>query len=124
MKYHLLLLALSIGCLIACEEDSIWPHPISVTDDGNDLSIRNHSSTDVYFAVIPESALPLIDWFPFISEENKISPDETRKIPLDPPNGISGALPNNEPLAIFYWEAVEMNGVLKPDSISQFTYTP
>lgn len=122
MKFkYLTILILTV--IISCTDEVTNEHPIAVSSINDKLVIKNQSNTDLYFAVFPESIIHLIDWAPITSEENKLFPSQTIHIPLDTLTDF-GQIPGNEPLAFYYWEAVERDGKVVAGSLSNFIFNP
>lgn len=124
MKKLIPIVLVILFTMTGCEESDIDANALAVSTSNDELIIVNKSFTDLYFTVFPSKIVPLIDWFPIISKNNKISSFETIKIPLDEVTDYHGMVPSNEALTIFYWRAVVKDGGLVSGEINSLDFTP
>jgi hypothetical protein len=87
-------------------------HEVTAQIISSELIVTNHTSRDTYYAIYESKSLALIEWAPVCTDENRILPKQSIRIPIKP----SSFQPSGKAV-IFWWN----KGRKGPDKVSSLT---
>jgi hypothetical protein len=113
MKIILWTTFILLFCTLPQHSQSATPtHEVTAQIISSELIVTNHTSKDTYYAIYESKSLALIEWAPVCTNENRILPKQSIRIPITP----SSFQPSGK--AIVFWWNKSSKG---PDKVSSLT---
>jgi len=109
--YRLLIIFLVL--LLACSEGTKSNADIDVISQNLNLVIKNNTEQNIYFNVIEETCIPLIDWIPSLAHPMIEAGASAQYSFADIIDCIDGrSVQTGDPVTIYWWAAnFEKNGI-------------
>jgi hypothetical protein len=80
------------------------------------IVLENNTADQVYFFVLGRRASALVDWVPMLDSRGALGKGESRLIPYEE---IDRHRDGEEEVLVYWWTAIEVQGVRRPGKVQQ-----